>query len=68
MKIDIQFQLNQLVEICALSCAAHVEQICIGQNGTTYKVAYWFNGDRKEAWVQAIELRTNERSEKEMGL
>jgi hypothetical protein len=51
-----RFILGQIVGIPALSCEARIQQILTAQNGTTYQVAYWFNGDRKEAWVTASEI------------
>lgn len=51
-------ELGQRVSIVALNESAIIEQILHSFAGTQYSVAYWFNGDRKTAWVQSSEITT----------
>jgi hypothetical protein len=52
-----KFKLGDSVLIGGIQCRSVIQKILIAQNGTTYEVAYWFNGERKECWCNEGELK-----------
>jgi hypothetical protein len=44
------------VIIKALGSMGRIEQVLISEKCTTYELAYWFNGERKTAWMHEDEL------------
>lgn len=53
---DITFKLHTYVNIIALDIKALIEEISIGVNGISYRVAYWNNGERYSYWVDGTEI------------
>jgi len=56
---SVGFSLRDTVKIKALNCQGDI--VCIQHNslGTEYRVVYWMNGERKDAWVFGKDLEAN---------
>ncbi len=51
------FVVGQLVQLIDLDLPGRVLAVSVDTQGLMLKVGYWWNGDRKEAWVFSTELR-----------
>lgn len=56
MTVTTKYNLGDRVRIKEISCHGIVESISWDSLGEQYKVAYWFNGERKTCWVFTSEL------------
>lgn len=54
---ESSMELGQEVIILAIETEGVIEQILHSIAGTQYSIAYWFNGERKSAWVRAAEIK-----------
>lgn len=55
--IPIEFELGEQVEITELKCVGRLVRIALDGRGVEYQVAYWWNAERKDAWLPGAELR-----------
>lgn len=62
--LDKRFGLLQQVTIIPLRVKGYVEAIMLDGTGTMYKVAYWWEGERKSAWCLETELEAEAEREK----
>lgn len=56
MTIETPINLGDRVLIKEVQRPGKVDIVQVDSVGTTYRVAYWDNGDRKVAWLYAEEL------------
>lgn len=62
MKVETKFSIGDRVEIVELDRAKSVvTEIRIAPNGTTFKVHWFHNGERKEGWLFEHELKPADR-------
>lgn len=50
------YELGQTVRIRALDLDAQVLAVMKDMEGTTYRIAWWYNGQRYNAWVHPQEI------------
>ena len=55
-KVDFEFALLDSVRIVPIGISGVVDSLCIDSAGTQYRVAYWYNGERKTTWMYADEI------------
>lgn len=54
--VELAFITGDTVWIKELECDGYVESVAIGWRGPEYKISYWSNAERKEAWLRAVDL------------
>lgn len=50
--------LHDEVRIIALDCVGRVTGLMVTRDGIEYRVAYWFDGERKSEWLPEYELKS----------
>jgi hypothetical protein len=54
--VTFTFTVNQQVKVKPLDLPGHVVGVCQYQDGQTYRVVWWSDGDRHDTWLYAHEI------------
>jgi hypothetical protein len=54
--VSVAYAVGSRVTIHAIGHPGIVEEISIGRHGTSYRVAWWWEGKRQSEWVNDTEL------------
>ena len=59
MNVIFEFSLGEGVKIKALEgMIGHIDSMTLDYNGKSYRVIYWFAGERKSAWAYGHEIES----------
>ena len=56
MKIDFKYKFGEEVRIKPLELNGYVDAVNADASGETYRVTYWFNGERKSVYVDKRDI------------
>lgn len=58
--VEFEYDLGQAVRIKAIDMIGRVDSLSLDNNGHTYRVVYWNDGARCQAWMYDWELEASQ--------